>query len=284
MIHVRGKLGVRSSTFKTSLARRAARGASSGGAGVLPSSRVGRRRLVLRPQVSSEMRARDADARGPEPHRRGSGGEPGGSGGLRGAPPGVAFPGQQSRTPDQEAERTHGALSRGAEVRVRRGGGDRGSVAVARPDAPRAEPRQRATRVGVRAAFALRPQPPAPRARPLRGPSPAPARAPAPAPVAKSSRAGREVAREALPGATAQAEAGSGGGGHPAAWLGPRRLRSLPGRARRAPPGRLHLGRVGGGRPGARTPLCSPGLCSAPRSSLRLRLLSLSRSLFLWRL
>lgn len=221
MIHVRRKLGARSSTFKTSLARRTARSASSGGEGVLPSSRVGRWRRVLRPQVSEELRARDADTLGPKPHRRSSCWDPGGSRGrrqrLRGALPGAAFPGPRSRTQDEEAEQTHRRSEEGCggTWKYVSGGWDRGSVAAARPDAPLAERRRRATRVGARAARTPSARPPAlqpasERSQHLGEPAPAPARAPAPAPVAKSSRDGREVARETLPGATAQAEAESG--------------------------------------------------------------------------
>lgn len=277
MIHVRRKLGARSSTFKTSLARRTARSASSGGEGVLPSSRVGRWRRVLRPQVSEELRARDADTLGPKPHRRSSCWDPGGSRGrrqrLRGALPGAAFPGPRSRTQDEEAEQTHRRSEEGCggTWKYVSGGWDRGSVAAARPDAPLAERRRRATRVGARAARTPSARPPARSgcSRPQSAASTSESRRLLPLALL------RPLPSPSLPGMVGRWHARlcqapplrqrlRAERRHQAAWLGPHGLRRLPGPALRAPPGPLDLGRVGGGRHWAFTPSCDRSLCRAP--------------------
>lgn len=90
--------------------------------------------------------------------------------------------------------------------------------------------------------------------------------APAPGAVAKASRGGREVAREALPGASARGRRGSGGG----AGTGPG---SLAESATATAPDTRCAGRgsavtragLGEGRQSASTSQCSASICRSPR-------------------
>ncbi|CAM9940105.1 unnamed protein product, partial [Rangifer tarandus platyrhynchus] len=93
--------------------------------------------------------------------------------------------------------------------------------------------------------------------------------APVPGAIAKASRGGREVAREALPGASARGRRGSRGSGG-GAGTGPGSLaESAPATA----PDTRCAGRgsavtragLGGGRQSASTSQCSASICRSPR-------------------
>lgn len=261
---------------------------------VLPCGHVGRRRRVL------GRRCPRGCARWPPtpaaPRRTGgaAAGTPEGAGaGASGC--GALCLAQLSRAavPDSgPGRRADPQALRGGVRRYVSGGWDRGSVAAARPDAPRAEPRRRATRLGARAALArrLRARGLAPEAAGL-GAHPAPRRAGARSRPRSCARSRLQV----FPGWSGGGTRGSAGrqrsgggreqrGRHQAAWLGPHRLQRLPGPELRAPPGPLGLGRVGGGRPWAPTPFLRPKSLqrakAAAWSPLCLCLLSLALALF----